>query len=80
MIIPMALEVKGMIAILKEQLMSLFHFSVAVRISIKDKNIKSPTITALQFWGRPAIVIILGEIMAVNIKIPLINTSYHLEI
>jgi hypothetical protein len=76
----MALVVKGIIAILKEQLMSLFHFSVAVRISIKDKNIKSPTITAFQFWERPAIVVILDETMAVNIKIPLINTSYHLEI
>jgi hypothetical protein len=79
MIIPMALEVKGMIAILKEQLMSLFHFSVAVRISIKDKSIKSPTITALQFWGRPVIVVILGGIMAVNIKIPFINTNHYLE-
>ncbi|MEN6552628.1 MAG: hypothetical protein ABFC34_07040 [Methanobacterium sp.] len=69
-----------MIAILKEHLTFLFHFSVAVRVSIKDKSIKSPTITALQFWGRPVIVVILGKIMAVNIKIPLINTNHYLEI
>lgn len=77
------MKVKGMIAILKEQLMFLFHFPVADRISIKDKSIKSPIITALQYWGRPVAVvtdsilektilegITLGEIMVVNIKIP----------
>lgn len=79
MIIPIKLRVKGTIAILKEQLVSLFHFSVAARISIKDKSIKSPTITALQYWGRPVMVVILGRIMAVNIKIPLSNTNYPLE-
>ena len=83
MTIPIKLKVKGMIAILKEQLMFLFHFSVADRISLKDKSIKSPIITALQYWGRPVVVatdltpeettleeITLGEIMGVNIKIP----------
>ena len=48
MTIPIKLRVKGMIAILKEQLMFLFHFSVAAKISIKDRSIKSPIITALQ--------------------------------
>jgi hypothetical protein len=45
------LKIKRMIAILKEQLMFLFHFPVADRISLKDKSIKSPIITALQYWG-----------------------------
>ena len=52
-----------MTAILKVQLLSLFHFSVAARISIKDKSIKSPTMTALQLWGRAMIVVILGGTM-----------------
>jgi hypothetical protein len=56
MTIPIKLKVKGMIAILKEQLMYLFHFSDAARISIKHRSIKSPIITALQYWGRPMVV------------------------
>lgn len=80
MITPMKLRVKGAIAILKEQFMSLFHFSVSARSSIKNKSIKSPTITVLQCWGRLVIVVMLGGIMAVNIKIPSSNTNHCLEI
>ncbi|MGE5458774.1 MAG: hypothetical protein ACM3RX_10505 [Methanococcaceae archaeon] len=93
MIIPIKLRVKGMIAILKEQLMFLFHFSDAARISIKHRSIKSPIITAFQYWGRLVVVatdstpeetilegITLGEIMVVNIKIPVSNNNLNLNI
>lgn len=79
-----------MIAILKEQLMFLFHFSVATRISIKDRSIKSPIITALQYWGIPMVVVadltpeqttleemVLCEITVVNIKIPVIYINFY---
>lgn len=90
MTIPIKLRVKGIIAILKEQLMFLFHFSVATRISIKDRSIKSPIITALQYWGIPMVVVadltpeyitleetVLYETMVVNIKIPMININLY---
>jgi len=57
MIIPIKLRVKGVIAILKEQLIFRFHFSVATRISIKDRSIKSPIIIVLQYWGIPMVVV-----------------------
>jgi hypothetical protein len=64
------LRVKGIIAILKEKLMSRFHFRVAARTSIIDRSIKSPTITMLQYWGRPVVVVTIGEIVFVSIKTP----------
>jgi hypothetical protein len=91
--IAMKLKVKGMIAMLKEKLMFLFHFLDAARISIKHKSIKSPTITELQYWGRPVVVAIdpapkevisegvtLGEITFVNIKTPVSNNNLYFNI
>lgn len=93
MTIPIKLRVKGAIAILKEQLMFLFHFSDTARISVKHRNIKSPIITAFQYWGRPVVVatdltpeettlegITLGKIIVVNIKIPVSNYNLYLNI
>jgi hypothetical protein len=88
----MKLRVKGMIAILNEQLMFLFHFSVAARISINDRSIKSPIMTALQLWGIPVLAmnltpeettleeITLDEIMVVNIHIPVSYIYLYLNI
>jgi|GEM_PF-4960406 len=74
------LRVKGIIAILKEKLMSRFHFRVAARTSIIDRSIKSPTIIIFQYWGRPVVVEIIGEIMFVNAKIPVNNSNGCLNV